>query len=126
MKINPLISYPNYFTDPAHARVSEKQNVDPEGDRETPQQQLKDGNEDSPETFPENLEQAVEDFQKDQQVQNNGIQASVEGQGPGLKVVLKDAQGGVLKALSGEDFLKLRSSVLKISGKSGKILDQKL
>ncbi len=75
----------------------------------------------------ETVGKAVDDFQKDGQAQSNGLQASVTGRGPGLKVVLKDVNGAVVRQLSGEEFVKMRES-RSTSGSPtrGKILDQKL
>lgn len=67
------------------------------------------------------VEKAIEQFAADELTQ--GLQASAVGHGPGLKVVLKDGSGAVVRQLTGEEFLKLRQTV---SSKSGKILDQKL
>jgi hypothetical protein len=67
---------------------------------------------------------AVETFGTDPLHHENGITASSEGNGPGLRVILKDAGGGVLRNVSGEEFLKLREAV-KSGRKSGRILDQK-
>lgn len=103
-----------------------------EGQSHTQQQtnsensQEKDGqpNEESPE-FSKKLDQAIESFQSDLQTQANGLNASIEGNGPGLKVVLKDGTGGLVRQFSGEEFLKLRQAVSKEGRVSGKILDQK-
>ncbi len=72
----------------------------------------------------ENVQQAITEFAGDSVNQTNGISASMEGHGPGLKVILKDAGGGVLRAISGEEFLKLKEAVSQ-GKRSGRILDQK-
>lgn len=72
----------------------------------------------------ETVQAALSAFADDSVNKTNGISASVEGQGPGLKVILKDAGGGVLRAVSGEEFLKLREAVTQ-GKRSGRILDQK-
>ncbi len=73
----------------------------------------------------ENVQKAIEDFSSNEINHSHGISASQEGTGPGLKVTLKDASGGVLRSVSGEEFLKLREAIH--SGvKSGRILDQKV
>ena len=72
----------------------------------------------------EAVEAAIETFAGDETNLSHGITASAQGQGPGLKVVLKDASGGVLRAVSGEEVLKLREAVMN-GQKSGRILDQK-
>jgi len=72
----------------------------------------------------ETVEAAVNGFDGDQTNQAHGITAEAQGQGPGLRVVLKSAEGGVLRSVSGEEFLKLREAVAA-GAKSGRILDQK-
>jgi hypothetical protein len=74
----------------------------------------------------ESVGRAVAEFLADKQTQANGLSATVAGHGPGLKVVLKDIHGGVVRQLSGGEFLKLRHAVSKESPLPGKILDQKL
>jgi hypothetical protein len=87
-------------------------------------QQKKENEEKEFEPTLEAVEAAIETFAGDETNLSHGITASAQGTGPGLKVVLKDASGGVLRAVSGEEFLKLREAV--ISGqRSGRILDQK-
>jgi hypothetical protein len=73
---------------------------------------------------PEALEAAVDGFSGDETNLAHGISASAEGSGPGLRVVLKDQQGGILRSVSGEEFLRLREAVSS-GRKSGRILDQK-
>ncbi|MBS1959790.1 MAG: hypothetical protein JST80_09985 [Bdellovibrionales bacterium] len=68
--------------------------------------------------------QAAESYVADELNHEHGITATTEGQGPGLRVTLKDAQGGVLRNVSGEEFLKLREAV-RNGARSGRILDQK-
>ncbi len=72
----------------------------------------------------EAVEAAVDTYSDDETNLSHGISASAEGNGPGLKVVLKDATGGILRSVSGEEFLKLREAV-NSGQKSGRILDQK-
>jgi len=71
------------------------------------------------------VNEAVESFQADILAQSNGLSASVIGNGPGLRVVLKDGSGAVVRQLSGAEFLKLRESGSKEDRTPGKILDQK-
>ena len=77
---------------------------------------------------PESIDRAIADFLADKQTQENGLSANVTGSGPGLKVVLTDGSGGVVRRLTGEEFLKLRQSVSEGTSQEsrGKILDQKL
>ena len=72
----------------------------------------------------ENVLQAIDEFAGDSLNRSSGISASMEGNGPGLKVILKDSGGGVLRAVSGEEFLKLKEAVTQ-GKRSGRILDQK-
>lgn len=74
----------------------------------------------------ESVAAAIESFQTDDLTQSSGITADSVGQGPGLKVVLKDTKGHVLKQLSGEEFIKLREKVSAERSVRGKILDQKV
>ncbi len=73
----------------------------------------------------ENIQKAVDDFSTNELNQTHGITASSEGSGPGLKVILKDCNGGVLRSVSGEEFMKLRQAI-QAGSKSGRILDQKV
>jgi hypothetical protein len=73
----------------------------------------------------ENIQKAINDFSTNETNLTHGISAASEGNGPGLKVILKDSSGGVLRSVSGEEFLKLRSA-LQAGSKSGRILDQKV
>ena len=68
--------------------------------------------------------QAVESYGVDDVNHEHGITATPDGQGPGLRVTLKDGSGGVLRNVSGEEFLKLREAV-RNGSRSGRILDQK-
>lgn len=88
------------------------------------QQEQKKKDEKEYEATAENVQDAIETFASDAQMQSQGITASADGEGPGLKVLLKDATGGVLRAVSGEEFLKLREAI-HAGKKSGRILDQK-
>lgn len=73
----------------------------------------------------ENVEAAIIAFRGDVQAQAAGLRAQAIGQGPGLKVILKDGTGAIVRQFTGEEFLKLREAV-KDGRASGKILDQKL
>lgn len=72
------------------------------------------------------VNQAIDAFANDPQTQANGIQATATGTGPGLRVVLKDGSGAVIRQLSGEEFVRLREELSGDSHSRGKILDQKL
>lgn len=68
---------------------------------------------------------AVASFQADPQAQASGLSAKAEGDGPGLKVVLKDTAGQVIRQFTGEEFIRLRETVARDQRGRGKILDQK-
>lgn len=74
----------------------------------------------------EAMDNAVQAFGADPQTQASGISAATEGNGPGLRVVVKDAGGGVIRQFTGEEFLKLREAVASDKKGRGKLLDQKL
>ena len=78
------------------------------------------------EVTPGSLDRALEEFKADSQAQANGLNAIVDGRGPGLRVVLKDGSGAVVRQFTGEEFLKLRDATTKNFRSRGKILDQKL
>jgi hypothetical protein len=91
------------------------------------EQQKKRDNEEEQKKLLENpvaLEAAIDGFSEDETNLAHGIRASAEGSGPGLRVVLKDPHGGILRSVSGEEFLRLREAVSS-GRKSGRILDQK-
>src|SRR5690242_12183669 len=83
------------------------------GDQSKNQQNPQDGqssDEGSEPEFQEKLEEAVQAFAADSQAQASGLKASVTGVGPGLKVVLTDQSGGIVRQLSREEFMKLRET----------------
>jgi hypothetical protein len=73
---------------------------------------------------PQKLNELVDSYRSDLQAQ--GLDASVEGVGPGLKVVLRDSSGGLIRQFTSREFLRLRTSSAKENRNRGKILDQKL
>lgn len=71
------------------------------------------------------VEKALGAFGADLQAQASGLSAGVEGKGPGLKVVLRDAGGSVVRQFTGDEFLRLREASSKDHRSRGRILDQK-
>ena len=67
---------------------------------------------------------AVEAFGDDAGVAAIGLSAEVVGQGPGLRVTLKDGRGAVVRQFTGEEFVRLREAAAGTS--RGKLLDKKL
>ena len=73
------------------------------------------------------IDAEIERFAREDMSKTNGIRAQREGEGPGLKVCLKDAGGTVIRRMSGEEFLQIRSqgAAPAIAGR-GRLLDRKL
>jgi hypothetical protein len=73
------------------------------------------------------IDAEIERFAREEVSRTNGIRAQREGEGPGLKVCLKDAGGAVIRRMSGEEFLQIRSqgAAPAIAGR-GRLLDRKL
>jgi len=72
------------------------------------------------------LSEAIGGFDLEQGTLGSGLRAILAGVGPGLKVVLKDAQGMIVRQLTGTEFLKLRENARSGPRLKGKILDHKL
>lgn len=53
-----------------------------------------------------------------------GLNATMEGQGPGLRVTLKDGRGAIVRQFTGEEFIRLREAAQGAS--RGRLLDKKL
>jgi hypothetical protein len=119
MKINPVNNALSLLN-----RVREKQEHGGQSQRDPQNQQQEQPKQQEP--LPEAVQQAVEAFQTDSQTQSNGLSATMEGSGPGLRVVLKDGSGGVVRQFTGEEFIKLREAAGQDTRARGKILDQKL
>jgi uncharacterized FlaG/YvyC family protein len=90
------------------------------------QQEMSDSNFEDENPSQEKMSEAVKEFSSDSQAQLNGLSASLEGSGPGLKVILKDGTGQVVRQFTGPEFVQLRNSVPKEGHSNGKILDRKL
>lgn len=81
--------------------------------------------EDNPGYSDQEMAAAVASFLADPQTRASGLSAATSGDGPGLKVVLKDTAGQVIRQFTGEEFIRLRETVAKDRRGRGKILDQK-
>jgi hypothetical protein len=132
MKINPLINNVHFLSVNAKngvAREGARADKDGENGRDqyTRQQKREDEGQEneSPEERQAKFEDAVQSFQDDPQAQAAGLSAQAEGNGPGLRVVVKNAAGGVVREFTGEEFLRIREAV---SGEKhpGKLLDRKI
>lgn len=140
MRINPALNV-NFLnvTPKSNGVGSENARTDKDGDngreqysRFQQQEEEKQASQQAPkdngasQENPEELEEIVEHFSDDPTPHAIGLSAAAEGRGPGLKVVLKDPNGGVIRHFTGDEFLKLRESLLHESKARGKILDQKI
>ena len=121
VKINPLSEAFRY--------LNLVQKKDDAGGNSRGQQQDGKNPKKDPEQFEvdeEKVKAAISAFGSDAQTQVHGLSASSVGAGPGLKVVLKDGSGAVVRQLTGEEFLRLREAAGTDARVRGKILDQKL
>jgi uncharacterized FlaG/YvyC family protein len=121
MKIAPVIDAIGLF------------GIRPDSNSKNPQQNKQqkkpdenNGEEKESEKPKQSFEESVESFNNDPQAVASGLSVSAAGSGPGLRVILKDGQGAVIRQISGEEFVKLREEVAKSSSGRGKILDRKL
>ena len=111
------------------SKIREKeggQQVDPDAQRQRRQsdQDQSKPEEEQVEATPEAIHQAVDDFRAEMQNRPYPLSPAVEGEGFGLKVVLKDGAGSVIWQMSGEEFVRLRRAAPKGQVR-GKILDRK-
>ena len=87
------------------------------------------GSDDSPENFKatsEKVSAAIDSFSQEAQAQSNGLRVEQEGQGPGLRVVLRDGMGAVVRQFTGEEFVQLREAAMQEAKPRGRLLDRKL
>ena len=124
MKINSVISAVGYPITTREKRDGSFVRHHSEAEADGGDHGNKEGSEEKPDQ--KQIDEAIEAFQIDTQAQENGLKASLSGNGPGLKVVLKDCQGSIVRQFTGEEFLRLRQSLSKDDRICGKILDQKL
>ncbi|MBS1962780.1 MAG: hypothetical protein JST04_11220 [Bdellovibrionales bacterium] len=103
----------------------------PKRERKENPEKRKDESEADSEAFARDAEKAaakvnsaVEAFGADTGVAANGLSAEVVGQGPGLRVTLKDGRGAVVRQFTGEEFVRLREAAAGTN--RGKLLDKKL
>lgn len=75
----------------------------------------------------EQVAAAINAYTLDTQTLESGLSVSTEGMGSALLILLKDAQGQILRKLSGPEFVKLRENTDSkgIIRLPGKFLDQK-
>jgi len=78
-----------------------KQSTDRDPDGRAPPEKREQKEEKDPEANFEAVMTLAQELGKDPQTSELGITASVENQGPGLRVTLKDGNGAVVRQLSG-------------------------
>lgn len=137
MKISSIGSAINFFSrladreNPSGGAGYERQEKGEHPNQDKPRDEAtQDPRAQDPKRFENEVERALSAFAGEAEVQRSGLRAERSGSGFGLKVVLSDAHGSVLRRLSGEEFLSLRAR----SGsrehpaqpvKRGRLLDQK-
>lgn len=121
------VIFPNFGAKSTVASEDARAEKDGENGREQySRQQKQDGEgESSPDEKKQKFEQALQSFKDDPQTQASGISAETEGSGPGLRVVVKDSSGVVIRHFTGDEFLKLREAVGPDKKGRGRLLDQK-
>jgi len=73
------------------------------------------------------IDSEIERFAADELAQQRGLHARCEGEGPGLKVLLEDGGGNVIRRMTGEEFLQIRQrATAQMTLNRGKLLDRKL
>jgi hypothetical protein len=126
VKITPAPEAKKFF-DRSRSRVEAEKGFNEEKreeSRDSPEKK-RSFKEESVEISDEDVEVAIQDFSEGQSASNLEIQAVAQGTGPGLKVVLKDGSGSVIRQMTGEEFMRLKENLQDSSTSSGKMLDQK-
>lgn len=121
MKVNPLTEAVRFLN-----QVQEKREDRSGGKQQQERRKEGSASEDAAsEISDQKIGDAVREFAGDAQARAAGLSAATEGNGPGLRVVLKDINGSVIRQYTGEEFLRLRQGVSKNIPARGKLLDQK-
>ncbi len=121
VKVNAPIGAPAYFERIGKSEGANDQNQKKKQDEQSSRDSSKD---DEKPVTQESLGEAVSAFSHDPNSQVHGLSAKIEGQGPGLRVTLKDGYGGVVRQLTGEEFMKLKTAAQGLT--RGRLLDKKL
>lgn len=121
MKVNSTPGTPAYFETIRKSEATGEQNQKKKRDEQSKRDSSKD---EEKGVTTEALGEAVSAFSHDPSSQAHGLSANIEGQGPGLRVTLKDGQGGVVRQLTGEEFMQLKTAAQGLA--RGRLLDKKL
>lgn len=128
VKINPLagaLPFAEKGTDRVHAKDEPtEENLGGQNRQDRDEKRRRQGDETPKvEVTDKNVAQAIDQLGGELRAEHTDIQASMEGSGPGLKVVLKDGRGAIIRQMTGDEFLQLRTSVGPHS--KGRLLDKK-
>ena len=115
-------------TIPATDRVRSKQ--DAGHDSSSGRQHARDGkdqdsNREEKKHSDADVQAAASAFSQEPTQRAQGLTAQAEGRGPGLRVVLKDGTGAVVRQFTGQEFLELRQAASQDFRGRGKLLDKK-
>lgn len=113
----------SHFLNRVHSKEDHSGNS---GREDKHQQNEQHDQDDNHEHNQDEINAAITSFHGDNQASANGLTAKTVGNGLGLRVILKDGTGTIVRQLTGEEFLKLREVASKDFKTRGKILDQKL
>ncbi len=125
MKVNRLTEALRLFTPLVRNKRESQEDSNESGQGSSGKDRQKDQKREELLVTDEKIAEAVETFASDVQSQRSGLSAAMQGKGPGLKVILKDGTGAVIRQFTGEEFLRLRQDVARDQNGRGKILDQK-
>jgi hypothetical protein len=122
LKINPVSDALRYLAqvqkkDDGQSR-QQKQEKNPKKDQNAEEP-------DFAEISDEAVSAAIDAFGGDTRATSSGLSVVSAGSGPGLRVILKDGSGAVVRQFTGEEFIRLREAVAD-GRANGKILDRKL
>lgn len=123
MKVNSTPAAPAYFEAIRKSEGASDQNQQHKKQQKRDDETRDSKQEENPITE-EKLGEAASAFSHDPTSVAHGLSANVEGQGPGLRVTLKDGNGGVVRQFTGEEFMKLRAAAQGLA--RGRLLDKKL
>lgn len=95
-------------------------------DQDGPDERATEDSQDLNQSFDEKeLRAAIESFGREPIGQSSGLHAEADGEGPGLRVLLKDVTGTTIRQMTGDEFVKLREATRIEPNGRGHLLDQK-
>lgn len=118
VKIRPLVQSMDFLERVQNRREGDLASGNPQG-----QNPYSGENRKEPES--EEVDRAIDAFHADAQAKSQGLTAKKEGQGPGLRIILADREGKIVRECSGSEFVRLKEVLSREGHASGKLLDQK-